>query len=799
MAFLDARNEVTLWLPEPQWPEALVGRVQVQVAGKPVAVVAVRGGERATPKRDPKLVVLAGTIQAALGGREWDPNGRTTQMQGSESHYELVVRLPAGRYEYKLTRGGSWDENYGLGFVAGGPNIPLVVPQEQLVRFVVDFDKKTVQDSINQPRAVPPPTALPPRTTPRGEESGFQSLRLTLARKLALAEVAQAMQVRVENGPWQTIYAREALSDPVFCYPGDDLGARWSRTETRFRLWSPVAASVTLVLGTKRVPMQRGAAGTWFVRVPGDWHSTPYHYELVSYGQTRRAADLYGVAALADSSRSVVVDLARTNPPGWPAPRPFQGKPTDAVLYELHVRDFTIQPASGMRPEWRGKYLGVAQKRDYLKALGITHVHLLPIHDFNAAHSKSYNWGYETTLFNVPEEQYATHPDDPLCRVRELKQLVLALQKDGLSVVLDVVYNHSVPSEGPLSAFWESVPYYYFRTNDKGEVLNESGVGNALHDERPMVRKFIRESLLFWSREYRIDGFRFDLLGMFTKETVTDLAQAIRRQNPHALIYGEPWTGGGPLRFGKGDQRGLSVAVFNDHFRNVVRGELDGPGPGFAQGGPWDRVAVERAIAGSISDFAAAPSESVNYVSAHDNRTLWDKLALATEPSQRAAAVRLAHATVLLSQGIPFIEGGVELGRTKGGSPNSYNAGDAANQYDWLRARAFSETRAYFQGLIALRRAHPAFRLATAAQVKQCLAFVPLEGGVGFRLDGRAAGDPWHEILVLLYAGKTPGRSRLPEGRWSVAVEGAHAGTRALRTGQGTLTLEPLSAVVLFR
>jgi pullulanase len=803
-AFLDALDEVCLWLPKSASPKALEGQFRVRLAGQPLAVVAVKGGERAPVKPDPGRVVLAGTFQKSLGGQEWNPSGKETQLTRlSDGRFELVVKLPAGSHAYKLTRGGTWDENYGMDFTPGGANLMLVLKKPTLVRFVADFSKKTLKNSVENSRDVPPPMSLPAPPQAHTDDTSYQSFRLTLARKLTAGEILQPLQVQFQAQPWRTVYIREALSDPLFYYAPSDLGARWSRTQTVFKLWSPVATQVTLILGTQRLPMVRGGSGVWQVAALGDWHGAPYHFELVSYGQKRRAADLYGVAATADSSRSIVVDLSRTNPPGWPAPRPFVGKkPTDAVLYELHLRDFTIHPSSGVRPEWRGKYLGLTQKIDYLAQLGITHVHLLPFQDFNAAHSENYNWGYETSLFNVPEEQYATRPHgDPIGHLREVKQLVQALHTRGIGVVMDVVYNHTVPSQGALSAFWESVPYYYFRSNDKGELLNESGVGNALHDERPMVRKFVRESLAYWSREFKIDGFRFDLLGMFTKATVAELCQEIRRQNPSAVIYGEPWTGGGPLRFGKGDQKGLAVAVFNDHFRNALRGDLDGSQPGFALGGKTAAATLESLLGGSLSDFAASPTETVNYVSAHDNATFWDKvvLSLPREPELHHAAVKLAHASVLLAQGIPFLEGGVELGRTKGGNPNSYNAGDRANQFDWRRGAEFEDVRAYMAGLIRLRRAHPAFRLSTAEQVKRTLTFLPHASGAAFRLNGGRVGDSWQQVLVVLHGSKKPGTFTLPPGLWKKAVDHQRAGIQSLGVFRGRVVLAPLSASVFFQ
>lgn len=809
-AFLDALDEVTIWLPEPQPLAALSGKVRVFQGEKPLTIAKLAGRERVAPGRDPNKIVVAGSFQG------WNPASEETRMtRESEGVWSLTLALPAGDSAYKIARGGTWDENWGVGFAPGGGNIALSLKKPALVTFLVDFNARTVCDSVNQPEKVAPPTALPPRPKPASEETGatkFYSVSVQLARPLPPDAVAEPLFVQVGDGPKRVVFARGALDSPVFFHQPDDLGARWTKAETTFHVWSPPSRKVDLLLFEsenserfRRISMARGSNGVWSATVHGNLHGVFYQWELSSYGQVRRAADVYGTAARADSTRSMVADLRATNPPGWGAPRPFQGKSqADAVLYEAHIRDLTIDPASGVKPEWRGKYLGASEKAGYLKALGVTHVHLLPFQDYNFGNSKGYNWGYETTLFNVPEEQYSTNAADPLARTREVKRMVLAFQRAGIGVVLDVVYNHSVPSEGPGSAFWECVPYYYFRTNDRGDVLNESGVGNALHDERPMVRKFIRESLVFWSREYRLDGFRFDLLGMFSKESVRDWARAIRADNPRAAIYGEPWTGGGPLRFGKGDQRGSGVAVFNDHFRNLVRGDLDDGAPGFAAGGKFDRAALEKAVSGSIHDFADAPTESVNYVSAHDNRTFWDRIARnLPDPRQQAAAVKLAHAMALLSQGVPFLEGGVEIGRTKGGRDNSYNAGDAVNRFDWNRAGEFADVEAYFRGLIALRRAHPAFRCATRAEVERTLTFVPASqtppNAFAFLLDGRARNDSWREILVVFHNGPRPTELPLPPGTWHVVADDKTAGVRPLRPAKDRLTLAPLSANVLYR
>ncbi|MFN7211278.1 MAG: alpha-amylase family glycosyl hydrolase, partial [Aggregatilineales bacterium] len=267
------------------------------------------------------------------------------------------------------------------------------------------------------------------------------------------------------------------------------------------------------------------------------------------------------------------------------------------------MRDLTADAASGVPEALRGKYLGFARTGtrspsgaktglDYLRDLGVTDLHLLPIQNFNPKNSGVYNWGYETNLFNVPEEQYSTNPNDPIKTILETKTMFQAIRNAGMRVVMDVVYNHTVPAKGEESAFWETVPYYYFRTNDAGQVLNESGVGNAMHDDRPMVRKYIRDSVLYWVKEYGVDGYRFDLIGMFTKSTVQNLTQALRQVRSDIVLYGEPWTGGGPTRFGKGSQRGTGFAVFNDNIRNAMRGDLDGTRAGFVMGGLSSLTAI---------------------------------------------------------------------------------------------------------------------------------------------------------------------------------------------------------------
>lgn len=318
-----------------------------------------------------------------------------------------------------------------------------------------------------------------------------------------------------------------------------------------------------------------------------------------------------------------------------------------------------------------------------------------------------------------------------------------------------------------------------------------------------MVRKYIVDSASFWVRQYRVDGFRFDLLGTHQPDTVRALLAALLPLRPDLTLYGEPWTGGGPVYFGKGAQRGTRMAVFNDHFRNALRGDLDGTATGFATGPGGDAPAVTRGVAGAIDDFADHPIETINYVSAHDNLTLWDKLRHAHPDADDAtlrAMARLATGIVLTSQGIAFIHGGCDFGRTKGGNSNSYNAGDAVNRFDWARKAEYADLFEYTRGLIALRRAQPAFRLADANEVRKRLRFVQTGPAVvAYTLDGSGLPGSATETFVAYNGGPTPERFDLPPGRWDVLVDDRAAGTETLRTIEGTVELLPYSMFVARR
>lgn len=618
-----------------------------------------------------------------------------------------------------------------------------------------------------------------------------------------------------------TVFARDVLTEDRFTALDTDLGPIWSRESTTFRTWSPVADSVDLLLYEKpdsklpflAVPLKETERGVWETSVAGDFHGMTYQYWFKSYGVDRVTADIHSRAATIDSFRSVVVAPDRTDPENWGRFEPPRiDSPTDEVIYEIHVRDFSIADPS-LPEELRGTYAGLTHRGsievdgqtvqtglNHLEELGVTAVHLLPIQDFTAPLDQ-YNWGYWTALFNVAESNYSTDPTDPLQAMRDLKSAIAGLHEAGIRVILDVVYNHTSTSY-ELSPFDQSVPYYYFRTTIDGSLRNDAGVGNSIADERPMARKYIADSLEYWTREYNIDGFRFDLLGTHQPESVRHWVERIRSVRPDATIYGEPWTGGGPIYFPKGAQRGMEIAVFNDHLRNAIRGDLDGTAQGFATGPAGDTGSIRRGVMGAIDDFTDDPTETINYASAHDNLTLWDKIVL-TQPNasdeQRRAMQKLSHAIVLTSQGIPFIHGGADFARTKGGNHNSYNAGDEVNLFDWQRKAEYDDVFEYIRGLIELRGAYPVFRLSDRDDVREALRWRELLEGtpdpvLAFTLDCNETG----ERLQVIYNGTNRQQSvSLGTGQWAVLVDDRHAGAEPLRTIEGNITLPAYSASIL--
>lgn len=623
--------------------------------------------------------------------------------------------------------------------------------------------------------------------------------------------------------------------DDASAYAGDDLGSTYTPAFTSFRLWAPTAVAVQLVLlrGAEEIhPMVADQRGTWVARVHGDLHRVPYLYRADIDGVWRDAVDPYGRTSTVNGGASVVVDMQRTSPVHWTQERPpFSGEPVDAVFYELHTRDFSISPDSGMNPRFRGKWLALTEHGtltpsgnrsgiDTIRELGVTHLQLLPIYDFGSVDETNhthYNWGYDPVQYNVPEGSYSTSPADPCSRMIELKATIQSLHDDGLRVVMDVVYNHVFDAK--THAFEQLVPGYFFRMNDDGNYGDASACGNEVASERAMVRKYIVDSVLYWAREFHLDGFRFDLMGILDVETMQQIRVGLDEIDPSILVIGEGWTMGQLLAPElRADQQNAvrmpRVGHFNDGFRDAIKGSVfEASEPGFVQGNPASREGVLDGIVGNVrysetiggSWGETTPGQSVNYVEAHDNLTLFDKLEAsmpAAHPDERVRAFRVATSMALLAQGLPFLHAGQEFLRTKRGDENSFKSGDNVNAINWEeRIRCFDMVE-YVRGLIALRKAHPAFRMRTADAVRANLRFLDTaQTVVAYALDGVAARDTWSEIVVAHNVGAAPVWVGLPaHAVWGIAVDEWRAGmTVPMRAAASVVEVGAQSTMVLYR
>lgn len=531
------------------------------------------------------------------------------------------------------------------------------------------------------------------------------------------------------------------------------LGATYEKTQTTFRVWAPGRETLELNLyrtatgpETATLPMQR-EGDLFTLCVAGDLDGVFYTYGL----DFDRVVDPYARAASLNGKRGCVVDLRSTDPVGFARDDSMALPVEDAIVYEVHVADFTFSQTSGAAH--RGKYVGFVEEGtrfetlttglDHLKELGITHVHLMPIAE-NATVDESperfgaddnYNWGYDPLLYNVPEGAFATDPSDPKSRIRELKALIQALHEASIGVILDVVYNHTYQTMD--SNFNRLAPGYYYR-QEGNRFSNGSGVGNELASERPMVRKFIIDSLLYWQREYGVDGFRFDLMALTDTRTVQIALAKLRVKNPNVLVYGEPWVGArsalpSPLKTVWKTQNGWGFGLFNEAFRDAIKGDVDGYTRGFVQGNPAMKAGVEIGLTGSI-DYAKArnggaedPVNTVNYFNAHDNLILEDKLtrSLGSEACNDAMT-RLAFGILLTSQGIAFFHAGNEFRRTKGMDANSYHSPYCVNAIDWSLKKEHLSLFHYVKDLIALRKRYDVFTLHSKHEVKARVHLLPM-------------------------------------------------------------------------
>lgn len=580
-------------------------------------------------------------------------------------------------------------------------------------------------------------------------------------------------------------------------YTGKDLGLTYSPLQSKFRLWAPTASRVQLKLyqqaqgGTplQNIYLTKAQKGTWTTSIAGNHVGVYYTFSIEYNGQwLDEVPDPYAKAVGINGTRAMIVDLKKTNPTGWGKDKgPALKNTTDAVIYELHVRDASIAANSGIQHKGKFKGLtetgtknneGLSTGLDHFTDLGVTHIHLLPFFDYYSDEEaknfkENYNWGYNPQNYNVPEGTYATDAADGNVRIKELKQLVQSFHKKGLGVVMDVVYNHTGQTDQ--SNFNQLVPGYYYRHTSSGKFSDATACGNETASEKSMMQKFMIESVVYWAKEYHIDGFRFDLMGVHDIETMNLISAALHKINPSILLYGEGWTAGSSplpdsLRALKKNVSALNgIAVFSDDIRDGIKGSWsDHTEKGFVSNKPGTEESIKFGIVASCkhpqvncnkvnysnAPYATAPGNIVSYAECHDNHTLWDKLAIsATDATavERKEMHKLALSIVLTSQGISFLHAGTEFLRSKKGVENSYNAPDSINEIDWFLKTKNKDVFTYVQQLIKMRKAHPAFRMQTTEQIQKNLTFISVEDSqniVGYQLNGAAVYDNWKNIQV---------------------------------------------------
>jgi pullulanase len=551
--------------------------------------------------------------------------------------------------------------------------------------------------------------------------------------------------------------------------------------------------------GRRAIPMKPVGKGIWEARVADDLAGEFYLYGL---DDDREALDIYAINTVASSTRARITDLSKTgNVPAGPR----VASPVDMVVYEIHVRDFTMATNSPARPADRGKYRGFVDAADYLKELGVTHVQLLPVQDFeNDETGTNYSWGYSTVAYNSPEGWYASNPNDD-SRLREFKQLVAALHERGIGVIMDVVYNHTA-NNAPFNAL---VPRYYYRFRPDGSYANGSGCGNDFRTEAPMARKFVLDSLKYWVTEYGIDGFRFDLMALIDLDTMKDVERELRAIRPDIVLYGEPWGGGGnsPLKQPTNKQTiaGTHLGAFNDNFRNALVGSpFNRTDPGFIQSGR-NPDAVKRSLQGQWRDWGDGPFQVINFLSCHDNYVLYDKLKASRPGASHQDIIemmKLGYLLLFTAQGVPFIQGGEEFARTKFGNDNSYNAPDRVNEVDWSLKQANHDLFTYVRDLIALRQAHPVFRIRAKEQIAAWMNF-PDTGNPNVLMytcdAGNVDGESWKRVCVIANAADDGNADvKLPEGVWQVAFDSTGAVT-GQRTVEGSMPIRHKSGLIIFQ
>ena len=589
----------------------------------------------------------------------------------------------------------------------------------------------------------------------------------------------------------------------------------------------------------KTIKMKASGENRWEATVKGDLKGKFYTFDI-GKGET---PGVFAKAVGVNGMRGAIVDMAETNPQGWENDqRPVILSPADLVIYEMHWRDFSIDVSSGLKN--KGKFLALTEPKaiEHLKNLGVNAVHILPSFDYASVDetkldTPQYNWGYDPKNYNVPEGSYSTDPYNPVTRIKEFKQMVQALHKAGIRVILDVVYNHTFNIDH--SNFQLTYPDMYYRKTADGKYSDGSGCGNETASEKPLMREFMLESVKYWIAEYHIDGFRFDLMGVHDIETMQQIRAEVNKIDPSIYIYGEGWSAGScaypvdKLAMKANAQQLNGIAAFSDDMRDALRGPFSDDHKGALLAGiPGEEESLKFGIVGGIAHpqvdmtkvnydkkpWTNNPTEQISYVSCHDDMCLVDRLKASIpsltdknipEKERTAELIRidqLAQTAVFTSQGVPFILSGEEMLRDKKGVHNSYNSPDSINHLDWNNLQRYPQLFTYYKNLIQLRKNHPAFRLATGDKVRQHLAFLPAVNSkdvkqdclVGFLLKDLQGIDAWKTIVVIYNFNKEAKEMAIPEGNYTIACcngaideagLGEVSGKEVLVDGQSALIL----------
>ncbi|MGL5416741.1 MAG: type I pullulanase [Clostridium sp.] len=624
-----------------------------------------------------------------------------------------------------------------------------------------------------------------------------------------------------------------------------ELGAIYNKDKTIFRLWSPVAKKITLELYSKikneflkieDAEMVEQENGVWIAEKWGDLDKIYYRFKVEVVDKINYAIDPYSKAVTANGKYSMVIDLKKTNPENWSNDKkPSLEKITDSIIYEMHIRDFSIDKDSGIKN--KGKFLGVIEKDtktksgiktglSHLKELGVTHIHLLPVFDYKSVDEENldkeqYNWGYDPENYNCLEGSYATNSFDGEVRVKEFKEMIYKLHKEGFRVVMDVVYNHTYQGEDSL--FNKIVPGYYYRQDENGDFSNGSACGNETASDRSMFRKFMIDSLVYLAKEYHIDGFRFDLMGVHDIEIMKLIRRELDKIDKSIIIYGEGWTGGetplkeeeSALKKNTVKYEKLQIAAFSDDIRDAVKGDVfEEEKCGFVNGGEGFEETIKCGIVGATNHqgvnyddvlyseefWANEPYQTITYASAHDNYTLWDKLKISAKDytkEEKISMNKLIATIVLTSQGIPFIHAGEEFLRTKCDEEgnlveNSYKSSDRVNKLDWNRKEKYKEVFGYYKDLIKLRKKNKVFRMSSAKEINEKIKFLKVEekGIVAYIIQNEN-----EKTLVVFNGNKEDREIEIQKGKWNYIIKNLEFKNESLEGN--ILSLKGISANIL--